>query len=52
MIGVVKTALTFAVLPIYGYISEAVVLAIYFLAAIGLNVRKGLAEISRQDAAP
>jgi len=45
VVGLVKTVLTFLLLPIYGYLIEAAFLAIYFWITIGVNVRKGLAEL-------
>jgi O-antigen/teichoic acid export membrane protein len=43
--GLVKTLLTFLLLPVYGYLAEAAILSGYFLASIGVNVWRGLREV-------
>lgn len=45
LVGLVKTGLTVGLTPIFGYQGEAFVLTSYFLASIGINVRRGIMEI-------
>ena len=48
-VGAVKTALSFLLVPAFGYLAEAAVLTVYFLASIGMVVQRGMRELhSRQ----
>lgn len=47
--AVVKTALTIWLVPLYGYLMEALLLTLYFTAWVGFTVRRGLAELSREE---
>lgn len=51
LVGLLKTALTFLVTPVLGYLAEAAILSGYFLVSIGWIVRRGLDEMSRRQAA-
>lgn len=56
IVGLVKTALTFLITPMLGYLAEASLLSGYFLASIAWIVRRGLAllttlEMARRQAA-
>jgi len=42
VIGTIKTALTLWMVPIYGYLIEALILTLYFLTSIGLIVGRGI----------
>ncbi|MCL4559644.1 MAG: oligosaccharide flippase family protein [Chloroflexi bacterium] len=44
---VAKVALTFLIVPTYGYIAEAILLTAYFAVTVGLNVWKGMGEVRR-----
>jgi O-antigen/teichoic acid export membrane protein len=51
IVGLVKTALTFLITPVLGYLAEAALLSGYFVVSIGWLVRRGLGEMdSRQTA--
>jgi O-antigen/teichoic acid export membrane protein len=41
-IGIIKTALTFWLVPLFGYLIEAVILSLYFLSSITLIVLRGI----------
>lgn len=47
--GTVKTALSFWLVPGLGYLAQAVLLSIFFLASIGANVIRGLREIAGRE---
>jgi O-antigen/teichoic acid export membrane protein len=49
--GVVKTVLTFALLPALGYIAEAGIVSAYLIASIGMTAWRGIAEISHNEKA-
>jgi O-antigen/teichoic acid export membrane protein/glycosyltransferase involved in cell wall biosynthesis len=48
--GLVKTALTFILVPLFGYLAEAAILAGYFVTSISLMVTKGFREIRKRSA--
>ncbi len=48
-VGVVKTALTFALVPLLGYLAEAALMAGYLIVSIGIIVRRGLALLNQQS---
>jgi O-antigen/teichoic acid export membrane protein len=50
LLGVVKTFLTFTVMPFYGYIAEAAILTVYFVTSIGMLLQRGLREIKNRSA--
>ena len=51
LVGLVKTGLTVGLTPILGYQGEAFVLTSYFLASIGINIRRGIMEIDYKTTA-
>ncbi len=48
--GLAKTALSFSLVPFYGYLAEAVLLSAYFVTHISVIVARGLREIGKQSA--
>jgi O-antigen/teichoic acid export membrane protein len=46
VIGVLKTALTLWLVPIYGYLVEAVILSAYFLSSIALIILRGIRNLN------
>jgi O-antigen/teichoic acid export membrane protein len=48
--GLVKTALSFTLVPIAGYLTEAGILSAYFVVSIGILVWQGLRVLNRQSA--
>ncbi len=50
--GLFKTGLGIWLVPRFGYLAEAALLSGFFLSTIGLNVRRGLAEIRAQQREP
>jgi O-antigen/teichoic acid export membrane protein len=49
--GAAKLLLTFLLVPRFGYLMEAALMAAFFVVSIGLNVLRGLREIKQQIAA-
>jgi O-antigen/teichoic acid export membrane protein len=48
-VGLVKTALTLAILPAWGYLAEAALVSSYLVITVGLNVLRGLRELPPKD---
>ncbi len=48
--ALIKIALTFLLVPIFGYLASAALISGYYILSIGLNVRKTYAEIGLQEA--
>jgi O-antigen/teichoic acid export membrane protein len=46
--GAAKTALTFGLVPVYGYLVEAAILSSYFLVSITIIVWRGLGELKQR----
>ena len=44
-----KTVLTVVLVPVYGYLMEALLLTLYFAAWVGFTVQRGLRELRRQE---
>lgn len=44
-LGVVKTVLTFTLMPWLGYLAEAAILSGYFILSVGLILQRGLADL-------
>lgn len=49
LIGAVKMILTFTITPIFGYLAEGAILSGYFIASVGLILRRGLGEIRSRE---
>jgi O-antigen/teichoic acid export membrane protein len=49
--GVMKLGLAFLLVPRYGYVMEAALLAFYFVFSVGLMVWRGISEIRNREAA-
>ena len=49
--GIVKVALSFVLVPRYGYLAEAALLSAFFVVSVGLIVWRGLGEIGRRESA-
>lgn len=50
LVGLVKTALTLTLVRPFGYLAEAAILSGYFVASIGLILRRGISEVARREA--
>ena len=48
LVGMVKTALTLWLVPVYGYLAEAVILSVYFLTSISINVWQGFRKLHQR----
>lgn len=49
LLGTVKTVLTFTLTPFLGYLAEAAILTGYFIASIGVILRRGLGELNHRE---
>ncbi|MBT3712897.1 MAG: hypothetical protein HOG15_06070, partial [Anaerolineae bacterium] len=50
--GVVKTGLSFLLVPRFGYIAQAALMSAYFVISVGMIVWKGMSEIKRRASHP
>lgn len=50
--AVIKVILTVLLVPRYGYLMEAALLSLYFIASVGITVLQGLREVREREAIP
>lgn len=49
IVGLIKVALAFPIVPRYGYVAEAALLSFYYIASVGIMAWRGLLEIRHQE---
>jgi O-antigen/teichoic acid export membrane protein len=49
IVGLIKVALAFPIVPRYGYVAEAALLSFYYIASVGVMAWRGLREIHDQE---
>lgn len=52
IVGLLKVALAFPIVPRYGYVAEAALLSFYYVASVGMMAWRGLREIRYQEQKP